>query len=198
MSKYISEPSAFQSSRPLSLDELKQMAGCPVWVKVIDHSVFKDPKDDFDGWGMVRKSWVRIWDEKRADLIHIDYDFESYGKEWLAYAMPVKHGRWEWNEYGQMFCSECQAYPELAIEKPFCPNCGTLMTQDDESDVYTKSTIVFVCCKECVSSGRNKDGVLICQNQLCPCYNREVFPKFSCICGESRATHVYEGDNTND
>lgn len=70
---------------PLTLDELKSMDGQPVWVRVIDHRNFADPKDDFDGWGMVRKSWVRIWDESRADLIHVDYYFEDYGKKWLAY-----------------------------------------------------------------------------------------------------------------
>lgn len=72
-------------NNPLSLEDLKNMDGQPVWVRVIDHRNFADPKDDFDGWGMVRKSWVRIWDESRADLVHVDYHFEDYGKEWLAY-----------------------------------------------------------------------------------------------------------------
>lgn len=73
---------------PLTLKQLKQMEGQPVWVEVVDHSVFKDPADNFDGWGLCRKSWVRIWDLKRADLIHIDYSFESYRKEWLGYTSP--------------------------------------------------------------------------------------------------------------
>lgn len=78
-----------KDSRPLILKELRQMVDWPVWVEVLDHDVFADPADDFDSWGMVRESWVRIWDAARADLIHIDYDFESYGKEWRAYAMPI-------------------------------------------------------------------------------------------------------------
>lgn len=34
---------------PLTLKQLKQMEGQPVWVEVVDHSVFKDPADDFNG-----------------------------------------------------------------------------------------------------------------------------------------------------
>ena len=75
--------------RPFTLEELKNLYNCPVWVQVIDHSIFSDKRDDFDGWGMVRKSWVRIWDADRSDLIHIDYHFEDYGKEWLAYSSRV-------------------------------------------------------------------------------------------------------------
>lgn len=76
---------------PLTLEQLREMDGKPVWVHVIDHTVFADKEDDFDGWGMCRKSWVRIWDSKRADIVHIDYDFEDYGKEWVAYAYPPAH-----------------------------------------------------------------------------------------------------------
>lgn len=36
-------------------------------------------------------------------------------------------GEWKWNEYGQMYCSVCGEYPELAIEKPFCSMCGADM-----------------------------------------------------------------------
>jgi hypothetical protein len=71
---------------PLTLDQLREMDGQPVWVHVIDHTVFSDKEDDFDGWGMCRKSWVRIWDSKRANIVLIDYDFDNYGKTWLAYA----------------------------------------------------------------------------------------------------------------
>ena len=43
-----------------------------------------------------------------------------------------------------------------------------------------------VRCEDCVSSGGNRFGELICQNQLCPCYGREVDHAFSCILGERR------------
>ena len=39
----------------------------------------------------------------------------------------VRHGKWEWNKHGQMYCSLCELYPELAIEKPYCPHCGAKM-----------------------------------------------------------------------
>lgn len=74
------------ASKPLTIAQLKSMNGEPVWVKIIDHSNFADPKDDFDGWGLCRKSWVRIWDATRADLISVTYDFNEYGKTWLAYS----------------------------------------------------------------------------------------------------------------
>ena len=74
-----------ENPKPLTIDELREMNGEPVWVMVVDHKVFADKDDDFDGWGMCRKSWARLWDKERADLIHVDYDFEDYGKKWLAY-----------------------------------------------------------------------------------------------------------------
>lgn len=73
-------------TKPLTLKQLKTIYDEPVWVKVLDHDMFKDPDDDFDGWGMVRQSWVRLWDAKRADLISVKYDFKDYGKTWIAYS----------------------------------------------------------------------------------------------------------------
>lgn len=72
----------------LTLKQLKTMYDQPVYVKVLDHEMFADPADDFDGWGMVRRSWVRLWDAQRADLISVKYDFEDYGQTWIAYAYP--------------------------------------------------------------------------------------------------------------
>lgn len=86
----IYKSTAIQANEPLTLAELKKMAGQPVWVKVIAHTNFADPADDFDGWGLCRTSWVRVWDGKRADLVHIDYHFENYGKEWVAYRYQPK------------------------------------------------------------------------------------------------------------
>lgn len=79
-----------QPNEPLTLEELREMDGQPVWVKVIDHTVFADKEDDFDGWGMCRSFGARVWDGKRADIVHVDYEFEAYGKEWLAYRRPPK------------------------------------------------------------------------------------------------------------
>lgn len=73
-------------TKPLTLKQLKTIYDEPVWVKVLNHEMFADPDDDFDGWGMVRQSWVRLWDAKRADLISVKYDFKDYGKTWIAYS----------------------------------------------------------------------------------------------------------------
>lgn len=73
--------------KPMTLKEIKESVNMPVWVKVINKSVFADPTDAFDSWGMVRKSWVRVWDDKRHDLVKIDYDFSTYGKDWVAFSI---------------------------------------------------------------------------------------------------------------
>ena len=83
--KALQEMEEREKNAPLTLAELKQMEDEPVWVQVIDKSNFADPLDAFDAWGLVRKSWVRVWDRSRADLITIDYHFEDYGADWLAY-----------------------------------------------------------------------------------------------------------------
>ena len=78
--------------QPLTLEELREMVNQPVWVEVTDHSVFADPNDDFDAWGMVRPCLVRIWDFNRADLVTITHDFDDYGKTWLAYRTKPEGG----------------------------------------------------------------------------------------------------------
>lgn len=74
------------ATQPLTLKQLRHMNGEPVYVRVIDHTVFKDPADDFDGWGLCRQSWVRLWDMNRGDVISVVHDFSDYGKTWLAYS----------------------------------------------------------------------------------------------------------------
>ena len=38
-----------------------------------------------------------------------------------------KRGQWEYNQYSQMYCTNCGLYPEFAIEWNYCPNCGADM-----------------------------------------------------------------------
>lgn len=83
--KALQEKAEREENKPMKLSELKRMEGEPVWVQVIDKSNFADPMDAFDAWGLVRKSWVRVWDKDRADIITVSYHFEDYGKDWLAY-----------------------------------------------------------------------------------------------------------------
>ena len=140
-------------NEPLTLKQLREMDGKPVWVKVIDHTVFADKEDDFDGWGMCRKTWVRVWDGKRADLVCVDYDFEDYGTVWLAYAYPPAHidrEVWtaEWKEYtgadaGFHYCSKCgqQAFnyenggEVVEVLSEFCPSCGKAMTPEARAEL---------------------------------------------------------------
>lgn len=61
------------------------MDGQRVLIKVINPVA---STDDFDGWGICHKSWVKVCDAKRDDLICVIYDFEDYGKLWLAYCFP--------------------------------------------------------------------------------------------------------------
>lgn len=111
--------------KPLTLEELRKMDGKPVWVHVVDHTMFADKEDDFDGYGLVRKSWVRVWDEKRADLIHVDYDFCSYEKEWLAYAYePPRLDRSAWKPCSK--CKSCWTCTDVieGIDYEPCVSCG--------------------------------------------------------------------------
>lgn len=86
MTTMTSNPIPITATQPLTLKQLRRMNGEPVYVRVIDHTVFKDPADDFDGWGLCRQSWVRLWDMNRGDVISVVYDFNDYGKTWLAYS----------------------------------------------------------------------------------------------------------------
>ncbi len=70
----------------LSLAQLEQMEGEPVWIEVVDRSVFANPKDAIDGWGSVRKSWVYVSDSSRDDLVTVKYQFEDYETVWVAYS----------------------------------------------------------------------------------------------------------------
>lgn len=79
-----------ENTEPLTLEELRQMEGEPVWVKIIGASDFCWPKDAWDDYGLVRKSWVRMWDRSRADIFTVAHHFEEYGKSWLAYRNKPK------------------------------------------------------------------------------------------------------------
>lgn len=83
--KALQEMAEREENKPLKLSDLKQMEGEPVWVRIICKTNFADPQDAFNAWGLVRSSWVRVWDKDRADIITVKHVFENYGKTWLAY-----------------------------------------------------------------------------------------------------------------
>lgn len=73
-------------NEPLTLEDLQKMDGEPAYIVPINlHKWICDARDGKPEWGMVRKSWVRIWRNETADLVHTDFDFSDYGKTWLAY-----------------------------------------------------------------------------------------------------------------
>lgn len=84
--------------------------------------LYFDPADKtyHIGFGSYELSYVREWLSEEFDV----YDAPT------ADVAPVVHGRWKWNEFGQMYCSQCLDQPELAIEKPYCSNCGAKMDLD--------------------------------------------------------------------
>ena len=62
---------------PLTLDELRQMDGEPVWIKLFD------PDEEF--W-VLRNEWVDTRNPEPMILFHMRwYSNVDYGKTWLAY-----------------------------------------------------------------------------------------------------------------
>ena len=69
---------------PLTLDELRQMDGEPVWIKLID------PDEAF--W-VLRNEWVDTRNPEPMILFHMRwYSHADYGKTWLAYRQKPEDG----------------------------------------------------------------------------------------------------------
>lgn len=68
--------------KPLTLDELRQMSGEPVWIKLFD------PDEEF--WAL-RNDWVDTRNPEPMILLHGRwYLHDDYGKTWLAYRQKPK------------------------------------------------------------------------------------------------------------
>lgn len=71
-----------ENPTPLTLDELRQMAGEPVWIKLFD------PDEEF--WAL-RNDWVDTRNPEPMILLHGRwYLHDDYGKTWLAYRQKPK------------------------------------------------------------------------------------------------------------
>ena len=69
---------------PLTLDELRQMDGEPVWIKLFD------PDEEF--W-VLRNEWVDTRNPEPMILFHMRwYSHADYGKTWLAYRKKPEEG----------------------------------------------------------------------------------------------------------
>ena len=71
-------------NEPLTLDELRQMDGEPVWIKLFD------PDEEF--W-VLRNEWVDTRNPEPMILFHMRwYSHADYGKTWLAYRQKPEEG----------------------------------------------------------------------------------------------------------
>ena len=71
-------------NEPLTLDELRQMDGEPVWIKLFD------PDEAF--W-VLRNEWVDTRNPEPMILFHMRwYSHVDYGKTWLAYRQKPEEG----------------------------------------------------------------------------------------------------------
>ena len=76
-------------NEPLTLDELRQMDGEPVWIKLFD-------KDE-EFW-VLRYDWVDTRNPEPMILLHMRwYSHADYGKTWLAYRQKPEEDKHESN-----------------------------------------------------------------------------------------------------
>ena len=127
------EPKLPKYGTPLTLEELRQMHGQPVWIG--QESAWGIVNIDYEG-----KPFVTFYYKK----VRCEYDIESRGLACYSY-VPVRRGRWvdRYNgEYANPLCecSECKGKaafrPELDDNynwwhtqdlSAYCPNCGAKM-----------------------------------------------------------------------
>lgn len=128
------------NNKPLKLEELRQMDGCPVWgVSLINEK----PGE----WFIVRIVEMRqYWFIACAGASQGFGDKDTYGKTWLAYAQkPINFDKWEPCCYcdeqscgicsylstpKNMFpCKDCDSY-SCYDPFQFCPECGRPLTNE--------------------------------------------------------------------
>lgn len=134
---------------PLTLEQLREMDGQPVWVKLIGKTAIR-----CDGWCEIKiadkdiaDGFVYLWwpGSEVEDITLID----DYGKTWLAYAYQPAHIDRE--AFGCQFCNaenhcanclydnlpgqiepcrSCEAHGNWETASRFCPHCGRPMTEE--------------------------------------------------------------------
>lgn len=124
----------------VSLEQLRQMDGEPIWVEVIVESCIED------GYAL-----VSVYDEYCMNEKGEFFKFEDYGKTWLAYPYPPAHidrSKREacdhckkacWNCNHNLFavkemtkCDDCvnQSKWEFLAYQNYCPKCGRPVAPD--------------------------------------------------------------------
>lgn len=125
-----------QPGNPLTLDQLREMDGQPVWVVCLKKEKYIDPPI---GWRILEKSIsgsFGVWNGENC------LSQRSYSSDWFAYSYPPAHidrGEWtaEWiypeNEWNLPRCSKCGCNSKDATyghKDRFCPKCGRAMTEE--------------------------------------------------------------------
>lgn len=125
-----------QLGKPLTLEQLREMDGKPVWVVCLKKEKYIDPPI---GWRILEKSIsgsFGVWNGENC------LSQRSYSSDWFAYSYPPAHidrGEWtaEWiypeNEWNLPRCSKCGCNSKDATyghKDRFCPKCGRAMTEE--------------------------------------------------------------------
>lgn len=140
ITKLVSMP---ESGEPLSLEQLKQMDGKPVWVVCLKKEKYINPPI---GWRILEKSIsgsFGVWNGENC------LSQRSYGSDWLAYPYLPAHidvkvfcGNWEGEAdgyadgelvYDVWRCGDCGHVEETDdpdLLPRFCPRCGRAMTPE--------------------------------------------------------------------
>ena len=117
---------------PLTLEQLREMDGQPVWVKVLDARFNEENQ-----WAICNAEYQMVTLKDGFKLF-----FCGYESNWLAYAYHPTHidrKAWtaEWVKHdGYTECSKCEHWydsPENEDEgdqPAFCPSCGRAMTPE--------------------------------------------------------------------
>ena len=121
-----------EAGEPLSLEQLKQMVGKPVWIERIEAP--------YDGkWFIVNYADTENPDKTLYTDSGVTYS--EYGKYFIAYPYPPAHidrSKWtaEWIyddcEFNLPKCSACGCRSKDAHyghKDNFCPKCGRAMTE---------------------------------------------------------------------
>lgn len=141
----------------VSLEQLRQMDGEPIWVEVIVESCIED------GYAL-----VSVYDEYCMNEKGEFFKFEDYGKTWLAYPYPPAHidrskreacefcnGKtvlYQYTNSTKLFvntfggaatlvteCNDCPPYADCCMKDisansafriKFCPECGRPLTEE--------------------------------------------------------------------
>lgn len=134
-----------ESGKPLTVEQLRQMNGSPVWIEKQDNELE-------NSWGIVclscNQEYVMSFITVFQGYAMLKVHFSEYGKTWLAYSYPPAHidrSKWEacrkcrscWTcksaiepvraENSKCFlCEDSSNYEPLN----FCPHCGRPLTEE--------------------------------------------------------------------